>query len=217
MKQNTVNMGLFITFEGGDGAGKSTQIKKLKKYLEEIGHKVLIIREPGGTEIGEKIRNILLDPQHTEMTTQAELLLFEASRAQIVEEKIRPALEKGTIVLADRFFDSSVAYQGYARDLSVESIKTLNLFATNGLIPNKTIVIVPKDINKALKKAQEKGADRLESAGEAFHEKVKEGFLDMARKEPERFIIIQQQEQKDDTFALILSALKDSFKDQFVI
>lgn len=202
--------GIFITFEGGDGAGKSTQIKKLCQKLEEIGRKVLIIREPGGTKIGEKIREILLDNNNKEMIPQTELLLYEASRAQIVAQKIKPALNAGKVVLADRFFDSSVAYQGYARGLSVNAIQDLNIFATDGLKPDRTIIINTQSVKKTLNVAtKQTGADRIEAAGEEFHEKVKDGFLHMAMQDKKRFRVVEQQKNKDATFNLIWNEVKN--------
>ena len=168
-----MSKGIFITLEGGDGAGKSTHLKRLEAKFKEEGREVLIVREPGGTVIGEKIRNLLLDKTHTEMTPRAELLLYEAARAQIVEEKIKPALSAGKVVLCDRFFDSSVAYQGYARGLDVVEIKKANLFATGGLQPDRTIIIytdsVAKSMHRATKNSQ---ADRIELEGESFQQKV---------------------------------------------
>ena len=133
--------GLFITFEGIDGCGKSTQIKLLTGYLDEKGRDYLLVREPGGTVIGEKIRSILLDKENYEMSPAAELLLFEAARAQIVEEKIRPAVEAGKVVICDRFYDSTFAYQGVARDLGEDVVISLNDIATSGLAPDITFLL----------------------------------------------------------------------------
>ena len=201
------NKGKFITFEGGDGAGKSTHIKRLTTYLEDKGYEVVFIREPGGTAIGEKIRDILLGNVNAEMCSQAELLLFEASRAQITKQVIRPALERGAIVLADRFYDSSVAYQGYARGLNIEDIKHLNMFATDRLVPDRTILMESEDVNSGLERATQHGADRIESAGTDFHNRVWEGFKQMADAEPNRFKIVRLQDSKDATFAQVLDAL----------
>lgn len=135
----TTTKGYFLTFEGGEGCGKSTNIELLAKQLQEIEREVVIIREPGGTNIGEKIRDVLLDKSNNEMNSRCELLLYEASRAQICDQVIRPALNRGAVVVCDRFYDSSTAYQGYGRKLDVESIDALNMFATNNLVPDKTI------------------------------------------------------------------------------
>lgn len=202
--------GIFITFEGGDGVGKSTHIKKLKEKFEAVGREVLIIREPGGTKIGEKIRTILLDNENSEMTSAAELLLYEASRSQIVEEKIKPALQEGKVVLCDRFFDSSVAYQGFARGLQVDFIKELNLFATGGLFPDKTIILFADTVENSIYQATKvSGADRIEQEGVEFQKKVWDGFLALAKNEPERFSIVTLKDSKEDTFCDILSELKD--------
>lgn len=196
--------GIFISFEGGDGAGKSTQILKLCDKLESIGRQTLVIREPGGTKIGEKVRDILLDKNNQEMYNETELLLYEASRAQIVHEKIIPALNKGVVVLADRFYDSSLAYQGYARGLSKNAINNLNMFATSNLKPHKTILIVTNNTKQSLKMATKKTeADRIEAEGTDFQDKVINGFKKMAEQEPNRFITINQQKEKSDTFKLI--------------
>ena len=136
-----MDRGLFITFEGIDGCGKSTQIRLLTAYLEDIGRPFLLVREPGGTVIGEKIRSILLDKENNEMSPAAELLLFEAARAQIVDEKIRPAIEAGTTVICDRFYDSTFAYQGVARSLGEDLVVTLNDIATSGLAPDITFLL----------------------------------------------------------------------------
>lgn len=203
------NKGLFITFEGGDGAGKSTHIKKLASYLEDKNYEVLIIREPGGTKIGEKIRDILLGNENAEMNDRAELLLFEASRAQLVDQKIKPAIERGAIVLADRFYDSSLAYQGYGRGLDVEDVKHLNMFATDRLVPDRTLLFASEDVEAGLERATKQGADRLESAGAEFHQRVWNGFLEMAK--DKRFRIIQLQSSKEKTFKLVLENLEDLF------
>lgn len=168
-----MNKGIFITLEGGDGAGKSTHLQNLANKFEELGRDVLIVREPGGTVIGEKIRDLLLDKSHTEMTPRAELLLYEAARAQIVEEKIKPALNAEKVVLCDRFFDSSVAYQGYARGLDVAEIKKANLFATGGLQPDRTIIIYTDSVANSMQRAtKNQDADRIELEGQSFQEKV---------------------------------------------
>ncbi|MDO5329254.1 MAG: dTMP kinase [Coriobacteriia bacterium] len=205
-----INKGKFITFEGGDGAGKSTHIKRLTSYLEDRGYEVVFIREPGGTAIGEKIRDILLGNENAEMCSQAELLLFEASRAQITKQIIKPALERGAIVLADRFYDSSVAYQGYARGLKIDDIKQLNMFATDYLVPDMTILMV-SSVDESLERATKDGADRIESAGVEFQKKVMDGFKQIAEAEPDRFKLVRLQDSKDDTFNLILEKLKELF------
>jgi dTMP kinase len=178
--------GLLITFEGGEGAGKSSHIEAVMQALTTQGFDVVVVREPGATRIGEAIRNILLSRENEAMTPRAELLLYEAARAQIVDEIIAPALDKGCVVLADRFYDSTTAYQGYGRNLDKDMIDTLNLTATDGLVPDLTIWLdVP--VQEGLKRASRKGApDRLESEALAFHEAVRAGFAAIAESEPQR-------------------------------
>lgn len=185
--------GLMITFEGGDGSGKSTQIALLATRLRSLGHDVRTFREPGGVapgDPGERIREILLDPVHTELGVRAELLLYEAARAQLVAAHYLPGLAEGAIVLCDRYADSSVAYQGYGRAvLPVEEVHQLNRIATGGLTPDLTLLL---DVDPAhgLVQATAEGADRLEQAGAAFHERVRAGYLLMAEAEPERIKVV---------------------------
>lgn len=181
--------GVFVTFEGGEGCGKSTQLEALATRLIEGGLSVVTLREPGGTRVGELVRAALLDPAHVEMSARAELLLYEASRAQLIAEKIAPALVAGSVVLCDRFFDSTTAYQGYGRGLPLDEIEALNRIATGGLVPDLTIVL---DIDPVLglARATAAGADRLEAEDLAFHERVRSGFLEIARKEPVRVVVV---------------------------
>lgn len=185
--------GLMITFEGGDGSGKSTQIALLAGRLRALGYDVRTFREPGGvgpSDPGERIREILLDPVHTELGVRAELLLYEASRAQLVAAHYRPGIQAGAIVLCDRYADSSVAYQGYGRAvLPVEEVHELNRIATGGLVPDLTLLL-DIDAVHGLEQATTEGADRLEQAGSEFHERVRAGYLEMARAEPERIRIV---------------------------
>lgn len=182
--------GLFITFEGGEGCGKSTQISLLKEYLEEQGKTAMETREPGGTPIAEAIREVLLNPEHKAMCTEAELLLYAAARAQHIHEKVQPALASGSIVLCDRFADSTTAYQGAARGVVPDILHTLNQIATAGLMPHKTILI-DLDPVVGLDRARIRGkADRLESEQLDFHQAVRAGFLSIAKAEPERVLVI---------------------------
>ena len=175
--------GLFITFEGIDGCGKSTQFELLKDHVQKEGKDILVVREPGGTVIGEKIREILLNKKNDSMVPMAELFLFEAARAQITEEKIRPALEAGTIVLCDRFFDSTYAYQGYARNLGSDVVGTLNNYATSGLEPDITFLIdVPVDVALQRRGIRNEVDDRMEALGVKFQEDVRKGYLEAAGK-----------------------------------
>jgi len=185
--------GLMITFEGGDGSGKSTQIAVLAARLRALGHEVRTFREPGGVapgDPGERIRDILLDPVHTELGVRAELLLYEAARAQLVAAHYRPGIAEGAIVLCDRYADSSVAYQGYGRAvLPVEEVHELNRIATGGLTPDLTLLL-DVDPTHGLAQAAARGADRLEQAGAPFHERVRAGYLVMAEEEPERIKVV---------------------------
>lgn len=182
--------GAFFTFEGVEGSGKSTQIERLRDTLESQGHKVDLTREPGGTPIAELIRGVVLDPAHTEMNSVAELLLYEAARAQHVEERIRPALEQGTIVLCDRYIDSTTAYQGAGRGLNAADLQTLHTIATGGLLPDLTFLIdlpVAQGLARASKGEE---SDRIERESIEFHEQVRVGFLELAKNESDRIRII---------------------------
>lgn len=185
--------GLFITFEGGDGSGKSTQIARLADCLRERGLDVRTFREPGGVtpgDAGERMRDIVLDPAHMNLDVRAELLLYEASRAQLVATHYRPAIAEGAVVLCDRYSDSSVAYQGYGRAvLPVEEVHELNRIATGGLTPHLTLLL-DVDAAAGLTQATADGADRLEQAGHEFHERVRAGYLEIARQEPDRVKLI---------------------------
>lgn len=178
--------GLFITFEGGEGAGKTTLIEGMAKELTSRGLTVLKTREPGGTELGEKIRALLLEPG-TLLSPYAELALFLASRAQHILEVIRPALEKGAIVLCDRFNDSSIAYQGAGRELGIEPVKQCCTFLSEGLKPHLTFYL---DIEPTAGLARTKGRsteDRIEAENGSFHERVRAAYQEIERQEPERF------------------------------
>jgi dTMP kinase len=183
---------MFISFEGIDFSGKSTQIELLKDYLVEHNKKVEILREPGGTEISEKIRNILLDNKNQVMFAEAELLLFSASRAQLVREKIRPYLQKGIYVISDRFHDSSTAYQGYGRGVPLDIVNNVHDLAIGETIPELTFFIdIPVGIaNERRKKKLKRKLDRMELSNIEFFNRVRSGYLEIARKE-ERFKVIE--------------------------
>ena len=178
--------GLFITIEGTDGAGKSTQIELLKKYLEDRGKDVLVTREPGGTPISEKIREIILDNNNSEMSYITEALLYAASRAQHVNEKIKPALMEGKIIICDRFVDSSIAYQCAARGISREIIEDINKYAIDGIMPDITLYfdITPQEGIKRKKNMHT--LDRIEQEKQDFHNKVYEGYQMLLKLYPER-------------------------------
>ena len=182
---------MFITFEGIDFSGKSTQIELLKDYLVEHNKKVEILREPGGTEISEKVRRILLDNKNEKMFAEAELLLFSASRAQLLREKIRPYLQKGIYVISDRFHDSSTAYQGYGRGIPLDAVIKVHQLAIGDTIPDVTFFIdIPVGIaNERKKKKSKVKLDRIELADIEFYNRVRSGYLEIARQE-ERFKVI---------------------------
>jgi len=194
---------MFISFEGIDGCGKGTQISYLEKYLDSIGKTYIVVREPGGTEIGETIREVLLHSKFA-ITGKAELLLFLASRAQLVHEKILPALKEGKVVIADRFIDSSVAYQGAGRKIGVEEVKKLNSFATENIKPDITFYI---DIPVSTFYQRKPFADRIECEGTAFLETVRQAYLKMAHEEPNRIVVIDGSKNTEDVWKNILSHL----------
>jgi len=182
--------GPFITVEGVEGCGKSTQIALLKEYLESRGRAVVVTREPGGTPIAESIRGILLDPANSALSPMAEAFLYAAARAQHVDERIRPALDAGTAVISDRFADSTTAYQGAGRELPPETIQSLHAFATRGTWPDLTFVLdLPVEVG--LRRAGHGNElDRIELEPLEFHQRVREGFLQIARKEPARVHVV---------------------------
>lgn len=185
-------MGRFITFEGPEGSGKTTQIRLLAAWLAAQGFAVLTTREPGGTRIGDAIRGILLNPEHTEMRPEAEILLFSAARAQIVGELIRPHLASGGIVLCDRFADSTLAYQGYGRQLDLATLRQITAFATGGLQPDLTICL-DLEVQEGLRRKQRSDLiewNRMEQEQIAFHERVRQGYLTLAAAEPERWLVV---------------------------
>lgn len=177
-------MSLFITFEGLDFSGKSTQVRRLEADLRSAGRDVLVLREPGGTPVGESIRNVLLDRATLHLTPQAELFLFSASRAQLVEQVIRPALGRGTVVICDRFYDSTTAYQGGGRGLDAALIRAVNRAATNGLVPDLTLFLdVPEDERHRRREVMRIERDRMESNDADFYRRVRDAFLELARQE----------------------------------
>lgn len=178
--------GLFITFEGPDGAGKSTQIRKFTSYLEDKNISFILTREPGGTLLGDRIRKTVLDPDSGAVDERAETLLYLASRAQHVTELIRPALAEGKVVVCDRFSDSTLAYQGIARGLGLEEIKELDSFATGGLVPDLTILLDAEPGALEERRSKRRVLDRMELEKSDFQQKVRSGFLLLAQKYPER-------------------------------
>ena len=199
--------GVFITFEGIEGCGKSTQVEVLRKRLIDLGHKVLVTREPGGCPIGEKIREILLDPGNRGMTALTELLLYEASRAQHVADVIGPALDAGITVISDRFYDASTAYQGHARGLGADKVEELNLVATRGLRPDLTIVL-DLPASEGLRRLG-RDLDRIESEAVDFHEKVRNGYIEIARKDPERVKVVDSSGAIEATSSEVMKIIED--------
>jgi len=188
--------GKFITFEGSESCGKSTQSKLLYEYLKASGYDVIFLREPGGTRISENIRKMLLDPDNKSMSCQTELFLYMASRSQTVKEVIKPALGQGKIVVCDRFLDSTVVYQGYGLGMDIEFIKVLGDFVTEGIKPDLTILL-DLPLKNALKGIRQK--DRIEKRAFAYHKRVKGGYLEMARQEPERIKVVRLEKDKMGT------------------
>ena len=201
--------GIFITLEGGEGAGKSSHIEALRVDFEAAGRTVIVVREPGGTAIGEAIREILLSREYDAMVPRAELLLYEAARAQITDEVIRPALERGDVVLCDRFFDSTTAYQGFGRGLDTEFIDELNLFATADLAPDATVVL-ETPVEVGLARARKAGEpDRLEAASCNFHERVRTGFRALVEAYPARARIVDATQPLDDVYGDVRAAIEE--------
>lgn len=193
-------IGKFITAEGTDGSGKSTQLEKLKIYFESLKINTLFLREPGGTKISEKIREMLLDVNNSEMADETEALLYAASRAQLVKEKIIPALESGIYVICDRFVDSSYVYQGYARGLDLGMVEEINKYATLGLTPDITLFFdLPPEIAIKRKK-DEKELDRIEKEKLDFHKNVYNGYVELSKKHPERIKRIDASKSIEETF-----------------
>lgn len=175
-----MNKGLLVTFEGPDGSGKTTQISLLKDYLGSMGFEVVFTREPGGTDISEKIRDIVLDNKNSEMSDMCEALLYASSRAQLVHQVIKPALLEGKIVVMDRFVESSIVYQGIGRNLGVDRIKSINEAATEGLRPDITFLLTIPFEEGLKRKTKQKTLDRLENSGDDFHKRVYEGYMSLA-------------------------------------
>ena len=198
--------GLFITFEGPEGSGKSTQIKRAARYLKRCGRRVLLLREPGGTRVSEVIRGILLNKDHREIEPETELLLYLAARSQIVREKIIPALRKGFVVVCDRYEDSTLAYQGYGRGFSLALIEKMSRFARGSLLPNRTFLL---DIRPEAGMRRTGRRDRMEKQSLAFHRKVRQGFLMLARKDKKRFEAIDATKSRDVIAAIIQKRLCD--------
>lgn len=204
----TAKKGIFITVEGPDGAGKSTQIDLLKKYLEDKGYNILLTRDPGGNDISEAIRGIILNKDFTEMGYMTELLLYASARAQLVKENIKPALEAGTAVIADRFVDSSAVYQGIGRGLGIDTVYKVNEFALQGIMPDMTILMdLDAEVGLARKKNQAE-LDRMERESVDFHKKVVAGYRDLADRYPERILKVDAALQVQEIHDIIVANIE---------
>ena len=197
--------GLFITFEGIDGCGKTTQINLLKNYLENNGYKVILTREPGAKGLGEKLREILLN-YDGEVSSNCESFLFLADRAQHIDTIIKPAIQNGVIVLCDRHTDSTVAYQGYGRSLDLDQIKQLNNIATSGIKPDITFIL-DIDIETSLTRIG-KGRDRMENSGQKFFERVRNGYIEISKQEPERVKLLNGKDTIDNLNKQIIDSVQ---------
>jgi dTMP kinase len=207
--------GVFITFEGPEGSGKSTHSRRVYKELVADGYEAVHTAEPGGTPLGQRVREVLLEKEEIRMGPQAELFLFEADRAQHVEEVIIPELEARKVVICDRFNTATFAYQGYGLGMDMDLIGTLDHAATGGLSPDMTI-LMDIDVETGLARAGAgRSADRMEKRSGIFHEKVRQGYLDLARQHPDRIKVIRVRDDRDETYALVkeeIYALVERYK-----
>lgn len=200
--------GLFISFEGIDGCGKSTQADLLRSYLESKGEQVELLREPGGTALSEQIREILLNPNNDKMDPSTESILLSASRAQLTREIIIPALERGNVVICDRYADSTLAYQGYGRGINLEWLEKLNAFATAGLKPDITL-LVDLPVDEAFNRMQSKSFDRIEMEGIEFLEKVRSGYLELTDRFSKRYFMIDGMETIEEMSKKIINKIEE--------
>ena len=210
--------GYFVSFEGPDGAGKSTVLKEVLNQIgSELKTQYLVTREPGGSKIAEKIRDIILDPANDKMDNKTEALLYAASRSQHVEEIIRPALKEGKVVFSDRYVDSSLAYQGAGRDLGIQEVKQINDFATDKLDPDLTFFLDldPEVGLKRIEKLRPGQEDRLEQENLTFHKKVYAGFLKVKETYPERFVTVDATQPIDQVVAQVIATLKQRMPELF--
>lgn len=214
-EQGASRRGLFITLEGGDGAGKTSLMEEMAKALEERGIQFLTTREPGGIRIAESIREIILNPAHTEMDARTEALLYAAARSQHLAEKVEPVLAQGITVLCDRFIDSSLAYQGYARGLGIEEVLSINLFATAGRFPDLTFYldIEPEQGLARIAASQGREVNRLDLEGLSFHHKVREGYRIVSGMFPDRIREVDASGTPEEVAALLRTRLDAALKD----
>ncbi len=199
---------MFITFEGGEGAGKSTQIRFVEAYFRKKKRKVILVREPGSTSIGEEIRTILLNPKNKEMSVRTELFLYLAARAQLVHERIFPALKKGYVVISDRFEDSTLVYQGFAGRLPLEEVEKAAKVARGKLVPDLTILL-DVNVKEGLKRSGRE--DRMEQKSLDFHQRIRKGYLTLARQNKKRFVVISSERPKEEVSQKIKEALDHAF------
>ncbi len=204
---------MFITFEGPDGSGKTTQIRLLTGWLRGQGYEVIVTREPGGTDIGDQIRDVLHDPDNIAMNARTEILLYSASRAQHVAQLVRPALAAGKIIVSDRYADSTLAYQGYGRGLHLETLMTITLFATDGLLPDLTLYldITPEE---GLRRRQLGGDEwnRLDAEALEFHQRVRDGYLELIKQEPRRWVVVDAARSEEEVQAEIRAVIRARLK-----
>lgn len=213
MEHRAAMQGKFITFEGIDGCGKSTQLALASKILAEKGYDVVVTREPGGTSISEKIREILLSPSNSEMVNECEILLYCAARAQHVREKIIPAVNSGKIVLCDRFQEATFGYQGYGRGIPLDILRTVNAYATGGLNPDLTFIFdlsVEMSVSRMAK--INKAKDRLEQNGTDFFQRIRDGFLNQAKISPERIKLINAEQSIEQISAEVINLIQNHMK-----
>ena len=211
MAKKILKRGIFITFEGPEGCGKSTHSKLIARYLKHSGYNVLHTREPGGTKLGDRIRDVLLNAKNIKISPLAEVLLFEASRFELIEEVIKPALKKGKIVISDRFNDATIVYQGYAGNVPLKNINQIESISLQRCTPDLTILL---DISakNGLMKIHPGKRDRMESKKISFHNKVRSGYLDLARKNKKRIKVIKTQKIKEATFTMVKEEVMDAIR-----
>ncbi len=202
--------GILISFEGSDGCGKSTQLKMLCGALKKMGRTVLVTREPGGTRIGKILRSLVLNPKNTDMSERAELFLYLADRAQHAQEVIKPALDKGAVVLVDRYLDSTWVYQGFGRDFSLPLIEACNAFAVDGCMPDVTLVF-DIDVKKGLARCRRGGLDRMERQRLAFHRRVREGFRRLEKRFARRVVRLDGSKAPQEIHRQVCEILQERF------
>lgn len=206
--------GLFITLEGTDGSGKTTQINMLSDYFSQKGYRVVCTREPGGTPIGEKIREIIIDKNNKEMTNVTEALLYAAARAQLVSQVIEPVLKDGGVVISDRFLDSSFVYQGFARGMGENFIRNINRAAVNSLEPDITFLLKLKPEDSIARKSKQAELDRLEAEKANFHQRVFDGYVSLARKNKDRIKVIDALKSPEDIHTEMLRHIESFIKER---